>query len=327
MNSATRVSFENENVAPPSLDVAEPDAERLDHADQQRGEERARDAPHPAHNDHDERIRDRAEIEEELRRLARDLQRAAEPGERRPESEDTGEEPLLVDAERSDHLAVLGRSADERAPAGAGQREPQRPQHRRTDRDQEQVVLGERAAEDLDRPAQARRARSEEILGAPEPEREVLDDERQREGREQLEELRRVIDAPQDGDLDQGADHTHHQRRGDHPTPESRRARVELRDEAVSDVDPQHVQRAVREVHDPRDAEDQRQADGDEKQRRRARQTVEELDSYRSQGGVLAHELTRWRPRAAAQLRRRPQSAGRSFFTSASGGRYFAPST
>ena len=42
--------------------------------------------------------------------------------------------------------------------------------------------------------------------GAPDPERGVVDDEQQREGREQLEQLGRAIDAAQQHDLDQRAD-------------------------------------------------------------------------------------------------------------------------
>ena len=188
---------ERERVAE-ELDRPDADAERLDAADQQRGEERARDAAHAADDHHHERVRDRAEVEEELRRLARNLQRAAEPGEEPAEREHAGEEPLLVHAERADHLAILGRRADQRAPPGAVEEEPERPEHQRPDRDQEEVVLRERDAEDLDRAAQARRSRPEQILGAPDPEREILDDEREREGREELEELRRVVDPPQD---------------------------------------------------------------------------------------------------------------------------------
>ena len=80
-----------------------------------------------------------------LRRLARQLQRAAEPGEERAEREDGGEQQRLVDAERADHLAVLRRRADQHAEAGARQHPPQQPQHQRPDDDQHQVVLREGA--------------------------------------------------------------------------------------------------------------------------------------------------------------------------------------
>src|SRR5207247_10312106 len=46
----------------------------------------------------------------------------------------------------------------------------------------------------------------------------------------------------------------------------------------VRDIGAQHVERAVREVDDARDAEDERQPRRDEEQRRRAGKTVDELD-------------------------------------------------
>ena len=59
------------------------DAQRLDLGDQQRRDERAGNRSHAAdHHDH-ERIADRIEIERQVRRHARHLQRAAEPREKR----------------------------------------------------------------------------------------------------------------------------------------------------------------------------------------------------------------------------------------------------
>ena len=88
--------------------------------------------------------------------------------------------------------------------------EVQADQHDRPDDDQEQVVAREAAIENLDRPAQARRARPEQVFVAPDPERRVVDDQQHREGGEQLEQLRRLVDAPQQQDLDQRADRRDH---------------------------------------------------------------------------------------------------------------------
>ena len=54
---------------------------------------------------------------------------------------------------------------------------------------------------------EARRARAEQIVGAPEPQRGVFDHEHQREGGKQLEQLWRAVHAPQEQYLDQCADH------------------------------------------------------------------------------------------------------------------------
>ena len=89
-------------------------------------------------------------------------------------------------------------------------------EHERADDDQEQVVGRERLAEDVDRAGQARRARAEQVLRAPDPQRGVLDDQHQREGGEQLEQLGRAVDAAQQQHLDQRAEHADRERREQH---------------------------------------------------------------------------------------------------------------
>ena len=72
------------------------------------------------------------------------------------------------------------------------QQQVQQQQYDRADGDQEQVVAREAAAEDLDRAAQAGRARAEQVLRSPDVLRDVVDDQHEREGGEQLEQLRRA---------------------------------------------------------------------------------------------------------------------------------------
>ncbi len=55
---------------------------------------------------------------------------------------------------------------------------------------------------------------------------------------------------------------------------------AEMRDRRA-EIGAEHEQRAVREIDDARHAEDQRQARGDQEQRRRAREAVQELDQDR----------------------------------------------
>ena len=84
------------------------------------------------------------------------------------EREHRGEQQRLVHAERADHLAVLRRRAHEPAEARAcaAARCSAISTSGPSD-DQEQVVARQAAAEDLDRAAQARRARPEQVLRAP----------------------------------------------------------------------------------------------------------------------------------------------------------------
>ena len=251
---------------------ADADADRLDLGDDDGGQVSPGDRAHAADHHHHEGVADRGEIGGEIGRLARHLQRAAEAGERGAEREHGGEQHGLIDAERADHLAVLRRRPHQPAEARAREREMQRQQHHRADKNQEQVVARQLAAEHFDRAAQARRARPEQVFRSPQPERGVVDDQHQREGGEQLEQFGRAINPPQQHDLDQRADDADDKRGGDDAAPEAERA-ADMGGEGIGDVGPQHIEGPVRDIDDAGDAEDQRQAGGDE-ETGRTRRTV-----------------------------------------------------
>ena len=125
------------------------------------------------------------------------------PASTRADEEHRGEQPGLVDAQRADHLAVLGRRAHQRAPARAREQQPEQAEHHRADHDQQQVVDRDALAQDLDRAGEARRTRADQILRAPGEQRDVLDHQHDGEGGEQLEQLGRAVDAAQHQHLDQ----------------------------------------------------------------------------------------------------------------------------
>ena len=175
---------------------------------------------------------------------------------------------------------------------------------------------------------------------------EILDDERDAEGREQLEQLGRAVDAAQQHDLDQRADQPRRRARAATMPPQKPSAPASALGQRIGDVGAQHVEGAVGEVHDPRDAEDDRQARRDEEQRRRARRGPSGTGRRRKSTSAPRGSLVRARPGAAGEGGGRRDVAcrgdrplrtgrgearcaslcGRSFFTSSSGGRYFAPS-
>ena len=127
------------------------------------------------------------------------------------------------------------------------------------------------------------------------------------------------------------ADDADQQRRQHHAAPEAERARrPEARHQRPGDVGAQHVERAVREVHDPRDAEDDRQPRGDEEQRGRARQPVQGLDEDEVHGAMRQlhrHRGFATRPLgpSAAGERREPQGRTLAPRTAGSGSRASAP--
>ena len=89
----------------------------------------------------------------------------------------------------------------------------------------------------------------------------------------------------------------HDQRREDEAAPEAEAA-ADLGGDAVGNVDAQHVERAVGDIDDAADAEDQRQAGADEEQAGSGGQAVERLEeegverhgfAHRSAAHCLAH--------------------------------------
>ena len=80
-----------------------------------------------------------------------------------------------------------------------------------------------------------------------------------------MEQLRRLIDAAQQQHLDQRSERRHHQSGGDNAAPKAERS-AHLDGEAGGEIKPEHVERAVREIDDASDAEDQRQPGAHEEQ-------------------------------------------------------------
>ena len=277
-------------------------AEGVEFGDQHGGDEGADDAAEPADHHHHEHVDDDAQIQRVMHRVARDLQRAAERCEKDAERKHAGEQPFLIDAERRHHVAVLRRRAHQHAPARALEQQPEPAEHDRTERDQEQVIARDVLAEEIDRALEARRAAAEQIVRPPDQHHDILDHQGQAEGREQLEQFRRMIDPPQQHHLDQHADDGDDQRRDDDAAPEAERAGEAL-GQRERDIGAEHVERAMGEIHDPRHAEDDRQPRRDQEQRRRAGETGQELNEVEGHGrSGLAQRFT---SRRASCLRRR----------------------
>ena len=132
-----------------------------------------------------------------MHRIARDLQGAAERRQKYADRKHGCEQPFLVDAERRHHVAVLRRRADQNAPTGALEQEPEDAEHNRTQRDQEQIIAWDILAEEIDRALEAGRAAAQQLARAPDQHHEVLDHQGQTEGREQLKQFGRMVDSPQ----------------------------------------------------------------------------------------------------------------------------------
>ena len=212
--------------------------------------------------------------------IARNLQRAAKRREEDAERKHASEQPFLIDAQRRHHVAVLGRGAHQHAPSRALEHQPENAEHDGPEHDQEQVVARDVLAKETDRALEPRRTRADQVARSPSPHHEVFNHQREAEGREQLEQLRRMIDPPQQDHLDDHADDRDDQRRGNDAAPEAERAGEAL-GQRESDVGTEHIEGAVGEIDDPRHAKNDRQARRDKKQRRRAGKAGQELDDIK----------------------------------------------
>jgi hypothetical protein len=142
----------------------------------------------------------------------------------------------------------------------------------------------------------------EQVRSTPQGKRRVADDENDGERGRQLHEFGRIVEPLQEQDFEQRTDQRDGECCQEEPEPERQRAAAHDAGEHVPEliraVRAQHVQRAVREIDDARDAEDQRQAGRDEEQRRRGGQAVEELQkegregqAWGADGGIRRHPL------------------------------------
>ena len=262
------------------------DAEGVQFRNQHRRDKGADDAAETADHHHHEHVDDDAQIHGVMHRVARNLQRAAERREKYADREHAGKQPFLIDTERRHHVAILRRGADQNAPARALEQQPQQSEHDRTEHNQEQVIGRNILAEKINRALESRRAATQEIARPPDQDDEILDHQGQAERRQQLKQLRRVIDSPQQHHLDQHADHGHDQRRGNDPAPKADRAGKSL-GQRERHIGAEHVEGAMREIDDPRHAEDDRQARRHQKQRRGAGKTGQELDEVKGHQSVL----------------------------------------
>ena len=225
---------------------------------------------------------DDRQVHVEIRRLARQLQCARKARKHRAQKEHAGKQKRLIDAERAGHLAIFSGGAHQQTPASAGQHPRQRGKRDRCEHDEQHVVLRQGSAADIDRARQARRARAEQILGSPQGECYILDDEHDAERGDQLQQFGCAVESAKQQPLDQCADDADQRGSGHDRDPVSHRATFESTDERVADIRAQHHQRPVREVDDARHAEDQRQACRHHEKRRGAGHPIENL---RGKGG------------------------------------------
>jgi len=258
-------------------------AEHVEHGYQDRCDERSRKRAHTSDHHHDENRRQDVEIHQKVGAAFRQLDGAAKTGKHGAEEKNAREQPGLIDAQRPDHFPVLGRGSHEDADPGLGDEIPEPEQNERRDRNQRQVILRHRLAHNADDPLQSGCPRPKHVLGAPNEQGHVLNDQDDSECGNELKQFRCPVNRPQYADLDNDADDADGKAGEQDRSPEPNRTWQHLHNR-IADKRAEHVEGAMREIDDPSDTENQRQSRRDQKQRRRIGKP----------GQKLCNEKTHW---------------------------------
>ena len=164
--------------------------------DQQGRHKRAANAAQPARDDDDEGFDNHVHVHLQMRRFARQLQRAPQPGQRAAQHHRAQHQRLGVHAERGQHGTVLRGGAQaltkQRAPQQKMQPQPdQRPKH-----NHRQLVHREKLVANLHRAFKPRKARGKHFFRAKAPLHCVVHGQAQAERGDQLVKLGRARHAP-----------------------------------------------------------------------------------------------------------------------------------
>ena len=153
------------------------------------------------------------------------------------------------------------------------------------------MIGGQRRSEDRHRARERPRSGRRLVHRAEHQLHQVVEDEHEGEGQEELERHVGPVDAPEEEDLHHPANQRHQDRTHEQRHPE---VAPEGAEDRVGQVGAEHVQRAVREVQHAQHAEDEREPGGDQPEVHRLRQADETLEEEHASHAALrcAHAST-----------------------------------
>ena len=223
----------------------------IDQPDQQRPDQRAAHRTDAADDDDDEGQDQDLLSHADLDGQHRPGHRPGQPGQHGADRKHDGEQPVDVDAERPDHVAMRRPGPDQHADPGVQDQVAQAQPDPQTDPDDKQAVgrIGH-ARQHFHRPGQEFRRRQEQGLGAPDHLDQFVEEQDDAEGRQNLIQMVAPVELSQRDDLDQRPDQPGRHQGRDHADQKIPRGLGHRR----RDIGADHVQRPmgqVDQVHDP----------------------------------------------------------------------------
>ena len=183
--------------------------------------------------------------------------KAASPA---PSAKDDGEQPRHADADNARHVGIVDAGADHGAEPGAVEQQPERDRDHQGDDDDGEPIMRKRPAVRARRkPPSAAGRRDIDRIAAPDHQAEIGGHERDAERDQHLRQLLAGQLAQQKA-LEHRAEGRDQQCRHQRRQPEIERHAEQAADEGRAEIGAEHEQRAVRQVRDAHQPEDQREA-------------------------------------------------------------------
>ena len=231
-------------------------AKDVQHRDNHRRQIGARQRPHATNYHHHEHGCQNVEIHHQISATFWQLQRPAQTGQRRAQRKNARKQPRLVYAQGAHHLAVLGGGAHQNAQPGFGDQIPKAQRHKGGDNQQGDVIFGNRLAQNKHHAAQPRGTRAQQVFGAPDHQRQILDYQDHAKCGHQLKQLGRAVDRAQNQHFHDHAQQAHSQARQQNGPPKPNSPRQHLH-QGVAHIGADHVKRSMGKIDNAGYAKDQ----------------------------------------------------------------------
>jgi hypothetical protein len=213
-------------------------------------------------------------IEPRIDRKDRTADHAGETSERRPQSEHDGEKLRHADTDNPRHLRIVHPGTDHGTEPGTLQHQPERnSKDHRNDDDGETIERRGRGA-DPHEAAEARRRCDRNRIAAPPHQTEIGDHERNAEGDQHLRQLLAGKTTQQQA-LHQRAEYRNFEPGEDGANPKIDREAESTGKEGGAEIGAEHKHRAMRQIRNAHQPEDQRKAGGQQEQQAAERHAID----------------------------------------------------
>jgi hypothetical protein len=257
--------------------------DRIEQADQERAQCRADQAAAPADDDDREREHQNLSVGARIERQKRSADHAAKSGQRRAQHEGAEKDAADVDPHRLDHFRIVDAGADQRAETGLVQQQPEGHEHQDAERQHEDAILRIHYGADPHRAAERLRDRHRKRVAAPDHEAEIVEHKGDAERQQHLPQFD-TANERQQAAIQQPTEYRNRRHRGQDA---EQKTAAGLR-RGIADEAADQIERAMREINDAQQPEDQGETGRHDEQQRGKGEAIENLKQVDARHGDAA---------------------------------------